>query len=147
MLNIHQSDSLAEVFAGLADEDAIWDRLVTVAGERYGITSMLYAFTHSRFTSSRTGITNSLFLRHNHAEDYLASFPNGLSLDDDIAAELILQGRTEFLWEEFRHPGSSSGAARPLRHRRGHGHGVRCDLRFSLRRKLGLRWSVLGQAA
>ena len=29
------------------------------------------------------------------------SFPNGLSLDDDIASELILSGETEFLWSNF----------------------------------------------
>ena len=77
--------------------------MVKLAGERFGITSVLYAFTHSRFTSLRTGITNSLFLRQNLPEDFLETFPNGLSLDDDIAAELILKGESEFLWADFEH--------------------------------------------
>ena len=97
----YQSKGFADPFKGQADEDHIWTRLLELAAEQFGITSALYAFTHSRFKASRTGITNSLFLRHNHRPDYLASFPNGLSLDDDIAAELILSGEMEFLWQDF----------------------------------------------
>ena len=96
-----QFKGVVNPFEGMADEDGIWARLIEVIAGQFGITSVLYAFTHSRFTSSRTGITNSLFLRHNHSPDYIASFPEGLSLDDDIAAELILGGETEFLWQDF----------------------------------------------
>lgn len=92
---------LASPFDGLMDEDAIWHRMTAVAAERYGITSVLYGFTHSRYTASRTGFTSSLFLRHNLPDDFLATFPNGLSLDDDIASELVIGGTTEILWSEF----------------------------------------------
>jgi DNA-binding CsgD family transcriptional regulator len=88
-------------FEGLTFEDEIWNRLVAIVSERYGITSVLYAFTHSRFTTSRVGVTSSLFLKQNLPEDFVSSFPNGLSLDDDIAAELILSGESEFLWSSF----------------------------------------------
>jgi LuxR family transcriptional regulator len=88
-------------FVGLTQVDELWDRLVTIVGERYGITSVLFAFTHSRFTTSRVGVTSSLFLRQNLPDDFLNSFPNGLSLDDDIAAELILSGESDFLWSSF----------------------------------------------
>jgi hypothetical protein len=91
----------ANPFEGLTKTDELWDRLVTMVGERYGITSVLFAFTHSRFTTSRVGITSSLFLRQNLPEDFLNSFPDGLSLDDDIASELILSGQSEFLWSDF----------------------------------------------
>jgi LuxR family transcriptional regulator, quorum-sensing system regulator SdiA len=88
-------------FEGLTKSDEVWDCLVRLVGERYGITSVLFAFTHSRFTTSRMGITSSLFLRQNLPEDFLNSFPDGLSLDDDIASELILSGQSEFLWSGF----------------------------------------------
>jgi LuxR family transcriptional regulator, quorum-sensing system regulator SdiA len=92
---------LASPFDGLQTEDSIWQRMMTVVAEGYGITSLLYAFTHSRYTASRTGFTSSLFMRHNLPEDFLASYPNGLSLDDDIASELVIGGCTEMLWSDF----------------------------------------------
>jgi DNA-binding CsgD family transcriptional regulator len=100
-MNIHAKLPKGNPFAALASADAIWDRMVEVGQERFGITSILYAFTHSRFTATRTGITSSLFLRQNLPEDVLASYPNGLSLDDDVAAELIFKGEMEFLWSDF----------------------------------------------
>ncbi len=92
---------LANPFDGLKQEDDIWNRLVDAVAQRYGMTSVLYAFTHSRFTTSRVGVTSSLFLKQNLPEDFLNTFPNGLSLDDDIASELILGGEEEFLWSSF----------------------------------------------
>lgn len=88
-------------FLGLCTEDAIWQRLLDLTSARFGITSVLYAFTHSRYTASRTGFTSSLFLRHSLPRDYLASFPNGLTLDDDIASEQVIVGATEMLWSDF----------------------------------------------
>jgi LuxR family transcriptional regulator, quorum-sensing system regulator SdiA len=88
-------------FAALRNQDAIWDRLTKLAQERFGITSVLYAFTHSRYTASRTGITSSVFLRHNLPDDLLALYPEGLSLDDDIATDLILKGEMEILWSDL----------------------------------------------
>ncbi len=92
---------LSNPFEGLTGEDEVWDRLVAIVGERWGITSVLFAFTHSRFTTSRVGVTSSLFFRQNLPADFVASYPNGLSLDDDIASELILSGEDEFLWSSF----------------------------------------------
>jgi LuxR family transcriptional regulator, quorum-sensing system regulator SdiA len=81
--------------------DDIWNLLLERAHQQFGITSVLYAFTHSRYTASRTGFTSSLFLRHNLPEDYIASFPGGLTLDDDIASEQVIGGVTETIWSDF----------------------------------------------
>jgi LuxR family transcriptional regulator, quorum-sensing system regulator SdiA len=82
-------------------EDALWEKLEGFAREAYGVTSMMYAFTHSKYTVSRTGIMPSLYLRHNHPPDYLATFTNGLTLDDGVAAGLLLEGQTPLLWADF----------------------------------------------
>jgi DNA-binding CsgD family transcriptional regulator len=88
-------------FEDLHDEDAIWQCLQACVQQRFGITSVLYAFTHSRYTASRTGFTSSLFLHHNLPDDYVASFPDGLTLDDDIASEQVVAGVREILWSDF----------------------------------------------
>lgn len=82
-------------------EDQLWNKLAGTLLRDYGITSMLYAFTHSKYTVSRTGIMPSIYFRHNFPEDYLATYPNGLTLDDSVAASLLLEGRTHLLWSDF----------------------------------------------
>ena len=101
-MNDHpMSRNLGNPFEDLQDEDAIWQCLQQHVQQHFGITSVLYAFTHSRYTASRTGFTSSLFLRHNLPDDYVASFPDGLTLDDDIASEQVVSGVAEILWSDF----------------------------------------------
>ena len=92
---------IGTLFSPEDGEDALWQKLEGFAREAYGVTSMMYAFTHSKYTVSRTGIMPSLYLRHSHPADYLATFPNGLTLDDGVAAGLLLEGQTPLLWSDF----------------------------------------------
>jgi DNA-binding CsgD family transcriptional regulator len=82
-------------------EDALWDKLATFAQEAFGVTAMLYAFTHSKFTVSRTGIMPSIYLRHSYPEHYLATFEGGFSLENSVAAKLILDGGSHLYWAQF----------------------------------------------
>jgi DNA-binding CsgD family transcriptional regulator len=132
-MNIQKNISGNNPFAACEDEDAIWHRMVDLAQQHFGITSALYAFTHSRFTASRIGITSSVFLRQNFPEDVLASYTHGISLDDDIITELIFKGETELLWSEIK-----QGSLRPEQRSRyeadkalGVGVGVSFGFRFA----------------
>jgi DNA-binding CsgD family transcriptional regulator len=82
-------------------EDILWDKLFATASRSFGVTSMLYGFTHSKFTISRAGMMPSLYLRHSYPEDYLATYPGGFALDDCIAPWLILEGQTLLFWDDF----------------------------------------------
>jgi hypothetical protein len=93
---------IEKLFFASDSEDTLWNNLASFTAEHYGITSILYAFTHSKYTVTRTGIMPSLYVWHNHPADYIASFPGGeLTLDGDVAAELLLHGHTPLLWSDF----------------------------------------------
>jgi LuxR family transcriptional regulator, quorum-sensing system regulator SdiA len=93
--------AITGLFEPCDDEETLWTKLTQFVDSRYGIKSVLFAFTHSKYTASRTGIVPSLFMRHNHDPDYMALFPNGFSLEDDIAADLLMQGVGPLLWSDF----------------------------------------------
>jgi LuxR family transcriptional regulator len=96
------STCIEKLFFASDSEEVLWNKLASFTSEHYGITSILYAFTHSKYTVTRTGIMPSLYVRHNHPDDYIASFPGGeLTLDGDVAAELLLHGHTPLLWSDF----------------------------------------------
>jgi LuxR family transcriptional regulator len=88
-------------FTQTADENVLWEKLFDFAHSAYGVTSMLYAFTHSKYTVSRTGIMPSIYLRHNYPDDYIATYGGELSLDNSVAAELILAGGSHLFWSDF----------------------------------------------
>jgi DNA-binding CsgD family transcriptional regulator len=93
----------AETLFGPADsEDVLWGKLEEFVRTAYGVTAMMYAFTHSKYTVSRTGLMPSIYLRHNYPDDYLATYPNGLSLDDSVAAGYLLEGKTPLLWSDLK---------------------------------------------
>jgi DNA-binding CsgD family transcriptional regulator len=84
-----------------AGEDQLWAELSARAGRAYGVTSMLYAFTHSKYTVARTGIMPSIYFRHDHPADFIATYGNSLTLEDSVAAQLILKGETCLFWRDF----------------------------------------------
>jgi LuxR family transcriptional regulator, quorum-sensing system regulator SdiA len=88
-------------FSTIDDEDRLWAALFDFARAAYGVSSMLYAFTHSKYTVSRTGIMPSIYLRHNYPGDYIATYGGALSLDNSVAAELILEGHSHLFWSDF----------------------------------------------
>ncbi len=100
-LSAFSSEQIGSLLNEQDSEDELWNKLAHLVREDYGITSMMYAFTHSKYTVSRTGIMPSIYLRHNYPDDYLATFPDGLNLDDSVAVGLLLDGKTPLLWNEF----------------------------------------------
>jgi LuxR family transcriptional regulator, quorum-sensing system regulator SdiA len=88
-------------FSNIDDEDSLWAGLFDFARSAYGVSSMLFAFTHSKYTVSRTGIMPSIYLRHNYPDDYIATYGGELSLDNSVAAELILAGGSHLFWSDF----------------------------------------------
>jgi LuxR family transcriptional regulator, quorum-sensing system regulator SdiA len=106
LLHLHlvakSQPALAGLFHPEDSEEELWRKLEVFLQGAYGITCMMYAFTHSKFTVSRTGLMPSIYLRHNYPEDYLATYGDGLTLDDSAAAERLLDGQTPILWSDLR---------------------------------------------
>lgn len=111
-----------KLFTATDTEDELWVKLEALVRETYGVTAMMYAFTHSKYTVSRTGLMPSIYLRHNYPDDYLATYSNGLTLDDSMAAGFLLEGQTSLLWSDLK----SLPATPPQRRR------------FDLEREFGL---------
>jgi DNA-binding CsgD family transcriptional regulator len=88
-------------FKAADTEDMLWAKLFDFAHDAFGVTSMLYAFTHSKFTVSRTGLMPSLYLRHSYPDDYIESYGGALTLEDSVAAKLILEGESHLFWSDF----------------------------------------------
>jgi Bacterial regulatory proteins, luxR family/Autoinducer binding domain len=83
------------------DENALWAKFFALAHDSFGVTAMLYAFTHSKYTVSRTGIMPSIYLRHNYPDDYIATHGSEFTLDDSVAATLVLDGNSHLFWSDF----------------------------------------------
>jgi LuxR family transcriptional regulator len=118
------------LFSEEDSEDLLWNKMLAAAGA-FGITSALYAFTHSRYTASRTGIAPSLFIRHSHPKDYTDIFPDGLSLEDDIAAELLMQGKGPLFWPDF--PSLDLRESQKARYAQDVAHGMGTGVSFCFR--------------
>jgi DNA-binding CsgD family transcriptional regulator len=88
-------------FLATDSEDVLWKKLAVFVRGAYGVTSMLYAFTHSKFTVTRTGFMPCVYMRHDHPEDFVASYGQNIALDDTVSAHLILEGRSHLLWSDF----------------------------------------------
>jgi DNA-binding CsgD family transcriptional regulator len=93
----------------LSDEDLLWQELAQYVRRAYGVTSMLYAFTHSKYTVARTGIMPSIYFRHDYPPDFIAAYGGSLTLDGSVAAQLILNGGTHLFWSDFASMDLSAG--------------------------------------
>lgn len=95
-------DPTETLFSSTDSEDVLWQKLEDHVRRAYGVTAMMYAFTHSKYTVSRTGLMPSIYLKHNYPDDYLATYENGLTLDDSMAAGYLLEGQTPLLWSDLK---------------------------------------------
>jgi LuxR family transcriptional regulator, quorum-sensing system regulator SdiA len=120
-------------FSKITSEDVLWEAFADVMYRRFGITHMLYCFTHTRYAASRAGLTPSLYFRHNLPVDYMKRFPDGLNLDDDIVIGLLLQGKSRILWTEVDEFKLSRGERErhELDKKLGFGAGISYSLRFA----------------
>ena len=81
-----------------ADEEQLWTGIHEYMKERIAVTSILYGFTHSRYTAERIGISRSLYIKHSHPKDYVDHFGSDKFLNDDICTVILLQQLEPFLW-------------------------------------------------
>ena len=81
-------------------EDDVWSRFAHVAREEFGFTSILYGFTHNKYTASRVGITRSLYMRHNHPDGYVNAYENGSFLDSDPCATRLFETGARVVWQD-----------------------------------------------
>jgi LuxR family transcriptional regulator len=79
-------------------EDELWRKLHKYAGARFGVTSILYGFAHSKYVAERIGITKSLLMRHSHPREYIDAFGESSFLDNDIASSSIIDDPGPVLW-------------------------------------------------
>lgn len=79
-------------------EERLWAKLHEIAGQKYGVTSVLYGFAHSRHVAERVGLTKSLYLRYSHPQDYIDCLGANSFLDNDMCAAAIIQDTQPFLW-------------------------------------------------
>jgi DNA-binding CsgD family transcriptional regulator len=83
------------------DSEAIlWRKLHDVAGQRYGITSCLYCFSHSRHCLSHIDVLRGSVLIHSHPEEYISSFADDSFFRDDIVCSRLIGGEGYSLWSE-----------------------------------------------
>jgi DNA-binding CsgD family transcriptional regulator len=81
-------------------EDALWGKFQAFVEKHYAITSFLYGFTHSKYTVQRVGITNSLFMRHNHPQSMLDAVGSDNLLENDSASMRLAASLEPFLWSD-----------------------------------------------
>jgi DNA-binding CsgD family transcriptional regulator len=81
-------------------EATLWRKLNAYLKDRIGITSTLFGFSHTRYLATRLGFTKSLFIKHNHPDDYVAHFPGDTFLDDDICAFILYDQLGPFFWSD-----------------------------------------------
>jgi LuxR family transcriptional regulator len=80
------------------DEEQLWTAIHEYMKDRIGVTSILYGFTHSRYTAERIGISRSLYIKHSHPKDYVDHFGSDTFLNDDLCTTILLQQLEPFLW-------------------------------------------------
>jgi LuxR family transcriptional regulator, quorum-sensing system regulator SdiA len=79
-------------------EESIWGTFFGICAKNYNVTSILYGFSHSFFTSKRIGLTRSLLLRHNHPQDYVNFIGKNEFLNNDFCALAIINGDAPYFW-------------------------------------------------
>lgn len=85
----------------VSDED-VWNKFTRVAYEQFGFTSILYGFTHNKYTAARLGITKSLYMRHNHPGGYVEAFQSEGFLDADPCATRLFETGRSVVWQDIR---------------------------------------------
>lgn len=89
-------------------ESEIWDRFFGHMQKNYGFTSMLYAFSHSFYTTKRLGLTKSLFIKQNHPKDYVEYIGSDNFLNNDLCVAAVVESNEPFLWHTaFDHPNAT----------------------------------------
>jgi DNA-binding CsgD family transcriptional regulator len=86
-------------FEGASSEDELWNRFARLARDEFGVTSILYGFTHNKYVALRTGITKSLYIRHNHPEGYIDAYGRDHFLDTDPCATELFATGASVLWD------------------------------------------------
>lgn len=81
-------------------EADLWRKLHEVAGRRYGITSCLYCFSHSRFSLTHLDVMRAAVLFHSHPDVYFSSFEPQSFFSDDITCSRLISGEDHCLWTE-----------------------------------------------
>lgn len=99
-------------FDNLTGEDEIWAKFSELAGRHFGVSSILYGFTHNKYTAARSGITRSIYMRHNHPADYVEASGGAAFLDGDPCATLLFEAGGSFLWEDVYALGTPAGERR-----------------------------------
>lgn len=116
------------------DEETLWAKARRFAEDRLGVTSILFGFTHSRHLAGRVGMTQSLYIRHDHPTDYLRRFAPDRILDDDLCALILLGGTGVFLWDTLAGSDEHTEAQRErarIDREEGMGVGVSLGFRFA----------------
>ena len=93
-------EGILTCFEGSSSEDELWSRFARMAGDEFGVTSILYGFTHNKYAAMRTGITKSLYMRHNHPAGYIEAYGRDRFLDHDPCATELFATGASVLWEE-----------------------------------------------
>lgn len=91
-------DDALDCFSASNSEAELWQKLHAYAENRFGVTSILYGFAHSKYVAERVGITKSLIMRHSHPKEYVDIFGESSFLDNDISASAIIDDPSPFLW-------------------------------------------------
>ena len=81
-------------------EDELWRKLHSVAGERYGITSCLYCFSHSRHCVTHLDVIRGTVLIYSHPEEYISSFEPETFFSDDATCSRLIGGEGYSLWSD-----------------------------------------------
>jgi len=93
-------ESILTCFESDATEDDLWGRLARVANDEFGVTSILYGFSHNKYVALKDGITKSLYIRHNHPAGYVDAFGGDSFLDSDPCATQLFRTGASVLWED-----------------------------------------------
>ncbi|QLP97725.1 MAG: autoinducer binding domain-containing protein [Rhodoblastus sp.] len=84
-------EDILTCFEDASGEEELWNKFARVANDEFGVTSILYGFTHNKFTAVRLGITKSIYMRHNHPDGYVNAFESGAFLDCDPCATRLFE--------------------------------------------------------
>lgn len=93
-------ESILTCFESDSTEDDLWTRLSRVANNEFGVTSILYGFTHNKYAALKIGITKSLYIRHNHPTSYVDAFGADSFLDADPCATQLFATGSSVLWQD-----------------------------------------------